>query len=62
MPHQTPEPGRDDEQAAVSAGGRPYLDWQALLEALAAGGFLTARKKTRTRSLPRSRRRWRTGG
>jgi Domain of unknown function (DUF222) len=39
MPRQTPEPGPDDEQAAALADQR-YLDWQALLEALAAGGLL----------------------
>jgi Domain of unknown function (DUF222) len=39
MPDPTPGPGRDDEQAA-SASGRHYLDWQALLDALAVGGFL----------------------
>ena len=50
MPEPMPEPGPDDEQAASAsgtagsaAGGavRPEaLDWQALLEALAAGGLL----------------------
>ena len=54
MPDQAPGPGQDDEQAATgqpgfaAAPGRPGpgpvpsagLDWQALLEALAAGGFL----------------------
>ena len=39
MPRQTPEPGPDDEQAAALADQR-YLDWQVLLEALAAGGLL----------------------
>ena len=49
MPRQMPEPGPDDEQAA-SGMGRPGfagpvppaagLDWQALLDALAAGGLL----------------------
>src|SRR6516165_12192759 len=54
MPDQAPGPGQDDEQAATgqpgfaAAPGSPGpgpvpsagLDWQALLEALAAGGFL----------------------
>jgi hypothetical protein len=52
MPDPTSEPGADDEQAAASATGTPgsaaaggaarpeNLDWQALLEALAAGGLL----------------------
>jgi Domain of unknown function (DUF222) len=39
MPDPTPGPGPDGEQPA-SASGRPYLDWQALLDALAAGGLL----------------------
>ena len=39
MPDPTPGPGPDDEQA-VSPDGQRYLDWQALLEALAAGGLL----------------------
>jgi hypothetical protein len=39
MPCQNPEPGPDDEQAATLADQR-YLDWQALLDALAAGGLL----------------------
>jgi hypothetical protein len=63
MPRQTPEPGRDDEQPAASAGRpgagwvpgspgpadeprtepAPGLDYQALLEALAAGGLLDGR-------------------
>jgi Domain of unknown function (DUF222) len=40
MPDQAPEPSPDDERAAASASGQPDLDWQALLEALAAGGLL----------------------
>ena len=41
MPRPEPgRPGQDDEQAAASPGGAPGLDYQALLEALAAGGFL----------------------
>jgi Domain of unknown function (DUF222) len=40
VPDQTPERVPDDEQAASSASGQTYLDWQALLEALAAGGLL----------------------
>jgi hypothetical protein len=40
VPDQTPEPVPDDEQAASSASGQTYLDWQALLDALAAGGLL----------------------
>ena len=40
MPDPKPGPGQDDEQTAVSASGQPGLDWQALLEALAAGGLL----------------------
>ena len=39
MPDPTPGPGPDDEQA-VSPDGQRYLDWQALLDALAAGGLL----------------------
>jgi hypothetical protein len=52
MPDRAPGAGQDDGQAAASAGGMPWsaagggavrpesLDWQALLEALAAGGLL----------------------
>src|SRR5580693_5125793 len=51
MPDPTSEPGADDEQSAASASGTPGfaaggaarpedLDWQVLLEALAAGGLL----------------------
>ena len=53
MPDPRPGPGQDDEQTAASGRGQPGftgtggaaaaaagLDWQALLEALAAGGLL----------------------
>jgi hypothetical protein len=40
MPDPTPGPGQDDEQAASSPSSQRYLDWQALLDALAAGGLL----------------------
>jgi hypothetical protein len=51
MPDPTSEPGADDEQSAASASGTPgfaaggaarpeNLDWQVLLDALAAGGLL----------------------
>jgi hypothetical protein len=40
MPDQAPELGPDDERATSSASGQTYLDWQALLDALAAGGLL----------------------
>jgi hypothetical protein len=43
MPRQVPGPGPDDEQAASSAGGTAWpdgQDYQALLDALAASGFL----------------------
>ena len=40
MPDQAPEPGQDGEQPATSPSGQHYLDWQALLDALAAGGLL----------------------
>jgi Domain of unknown function (DUF222) len=39
VPDPTPGSGQDGERAA-SAGGQHYLDWQALLDALAAGGLL----------------------
>ena len=61
MPDRKPGPGQDDERAAASASGKPgsaaasgagrgaNLDWQALLEALAAGGLLDGDPATRTR-------------
>jgi hypothetical protein len=39
MPDPMPGPGPDGERPA-SASGRRYLDWQALLDALAAAGLL----------------------
>jgi hypothetical protein len=61
MPRQTPEPGPDDEQAAALADQR-YLDWQVLLEALAAGGSWSGAWTIRTPWRPPSGTRWRTGG
>jgi hypothetical protein len=47
VPDQARGPGQDDEQTAASASGQPYLDYQALLEALAAGGFLDGSEEDR---------------